>query len=707
MSSSLTTTAGLAGSPQGGWSFKVGTVRVDIPPMRLLAVPLLMVLILAMMLVPLPPFLLDVLFTFNIAVALVVLLVSSYTVKPLEFAVFPTVLLMTTLLRLSLNVASTRAVLMHGHTGPDAAGKVIESFANFVIGGSFAVGIIVFAILTVINFVVVTKGAGRIAEVSARFALDAMPGKQMSIDADLNAGVSDQAEAKKRRAEVAQEADFFGSMDGASKFVRGDAIAAILILVINIVGGLVIGVVQHNMAVADAAESYILLAIGDALVAQVPALVISVAAGLIVSRVGSDEDVGTLLFKQMFSAPRALALTGVVIGVLGIVPGMPHVAFLVLAAACGYLAWRIAEQQRQAVQQPIKAEVVEPSTDASWEDVSPVDQMSLEVGYRLISLVDKDQGGDLLARIKGVRKKFAQEVGFLPPSVHIRDNLELRPTAYRVSLKGVVIGDGEVFPGMMLAINPSTGLPALPGTQTKDPAFGLPAVWIESRHREHAIASGYTVVDAATVIATHSHYLMQSNAARLLGRNEAQQLLDHLAKVAPRLVEDVVPKLISLSIFQRVLQNLLEESVHIRDLRSIVEVLAEQAVKSQDPAELTREVRIALAPSIVQQIYGFVRELDVIALEPRLESVLMQGLAPGATAPIEPGVADFVARSAARSAEEQEEAGVPSVLLVPDRIRVPMARLVRKGAPRLRVLGHAEIPEDLSIRIDRVIGESR
>ncbi|MET0507088.1 MAG: flagellar biosynthesis protein FlhA [Burkholderiaceae bacterium] len=695
------------GSSRNGWTFRVGGVRVDIPPLRQLAVPLLMVLILAMMLVPLPPFLLDVLFTFNIALALVVLLVSSYTVRPLDFAVFPSVLLMTTLMRLSLNVASTRAVLMHGHTGTDVAGKVIESFANFVIGGSFAVGIIVFAILTVINFAVVTKGAGRIAEVSARFALDAMPGKQMAIDADLNAGLIDQAEAKRRRAEVSHEADFFGSMDGASKFVRGDAIAGILILLINVIGGLVIGVVQHGMAVGAAAQNDVLLAIGDALVAQVPSLVISVAAGLIVSRVGGDDDVGTALFRQLFSVPRALALAGVVIGILGIVPGMPHIAFLGLAAACGYLAWRVAEQQRRQAEQPVQAEVVEASSDASWDDVSPVDQLSLEVGYRLIALVDRAQGGDLLMRIKGVRKKFAQEVGFLPPAVHIRDDLELRPTAYRVSLKGVVIGEGEVFPGMMLAINPASGLPALPGTPTTDPAFGLPAVWIEQRHREHAQASGYTVVDPATVIATHSHHLMQVNASRLLGRNEAQQLLDHLARFAPKLAEDVVPKLISLSVFQRVLQNLLDESVHIRDLRGIVEVLAEHAVRTQDPTELTREARIGLAPAIVQQIYGFVRELDVIAIEPRLESVLMQGLAPGATSPIEPGVADFVARAAAQAATQQEETGVPSVMLVPDRIRVPVARLVRKGAPRLRVLGHAEIPENLSIRIDRVIGEQR
>ncbi|MFT4099908.1 MAG: flagellar biosynthesis protein FlhA [Burkholderiaceae bacterium] len=673
----------------------------------MLAVPLIMVLILAMMLLPLPPFLLDVLFTFNIALALVVLLVSTYTVKPLDFAVFPSVLLLTTLLRLSLNIASTRAVLLHGHTGTDAAGHVIESFAQFVIGGSFAVGIIVFAILTVINFVVVTKGAGRIAEVSARFALDAMPGKQMAIDADLSAGLIDQLEAKKRRQEVGQEADFFGSMDGASKFVRGDAIAGILILFINIIGGLIIGVVQHDLSMAQAANNYILLAIGDALVAQVPSLVISVAAALIVSRVGGDDDVGLQLTKQLFSAPRALGLTGVVIGVLGLVPGMPHLAFLSLAAGCGYLAWRLARPRSapaSADAAPAKAEGL---PEASWEDVAPVDQLGLEVGYRLIALVDKQQGGDLLSRIKGVRKKFAQEVGFLPPSVHIRDNLELRPTAYRVTLKGVVVGEGESFPGMMLAINPGNAVQALPGTATLDPAFGLPATWIDARHRDDAQANGYTVVDAATVVATHVHHLMQVHAARLFGRNEAQQLLEHLGKFAPKLAEDVVPKLISLSVFQRVLQNLLEEGVHIRDLRGIVEVLAEHGARTQDPAELTREVRIALAPSIVQQIYGPVRELDVIAIEPGLENLLVQGLAPGAASALEPGVAEYVASASADAAREQEEAGYPSVLLVPDRIRVPVARLVKKSAPRLRVIGHSEVPESLSIRIDRVIGEMK
>jgi flagellar biosynthesis protein FlhA len=691
-----------------GPRFELAGVQVVLPPPQAMAVPVVMLLILTMLLLPLPAFLLDVLFTFNIALALVVLLVSAYTIKPLDFAVFPSVLLMTTLMRLSLNVASTRAVLMNGHTGTDAAGKVIESFAQFLIGGNFAVGIIVFAILTVINFVVVTKGAGRIAEVSARFALDAMPGKQMSIDADLNAGQIDQAEAKRRRAEVAQEADFYGSMDGASKFVRGDAVAGILILFINVIGGLLIGVGQHNLSFGNAAGNYVLLAIGDALVAQVPALVISVAAGLIVSRVGSDDDIGTQFAKQVFSVPRALGLTAVVVGALGVVPGMPHIAFLLLASGSGYAAWWLADRERKeaaAKAAPAAATEQAAPVDASWDDVSPVDQLGLEVGYRLISLVDKEQGGDLLSRIKGVRKKFAAEVGFLPPAVHIRDNLELRPSAYRVMLKGVVVGEGEAFPGMMLAINPGGTLPPLQGAATIDPAFGLPATWIDARQRDAAQATGYTVVDAATVVATHVHHLMQVNAARLLGRAEAQQLIDHVARYAPKLAEDVVPKLVPISVFQRVLQNLLDESVHIRDLRGILETLAEHGVKTQDPAELTREVRVTLAQSIVQQIYGPVREMNVIAFEPGLEALLVQSLAPGSNASLEPGVAEFVMNAAADAASGQEEAGVAACLLVPDRVRVPVARLIRKSAPRLRVIGHAEVPESLSIRIGRIIGE--
>jgi flagellar biosynthesis protein FlhA len=690
---------------------QIGGLTLRLPPWQALAMPVIIVLTLAMMILPLPPLLLDLFFSFNIALAIVVLLVSAYTVKPLDFAVFPTVLLVTTLLRLSLNVASTRAVLMHGHTGTDAAGKVIESFAHFLIGGNFAVGIIVFAILTVINFVVVTKGAGRIAEVSARFALDSMPGKQMAIDADLNAGNIDAAEARRRRAEVSQEADFFGSMDGASKFVRGDAIAAILILFINIIGGIGIGIIQHNLSFAQASNNYVLLAIGDALVAQIPSLVVSVAAALIVARVGTEDDVGQQLTKQLLSMPRALGLTAGVVALLGMVPGMPHFSFLLLAGACAYFAWWLAERERRrelaAALPQAGAEAAAPGSDASWDDVAPVDQLGLEVGYRLIALVDKEQGGDLLARIKGVRKKFAAEVGFLPPPVHIRDNLELRPGSYRVTLKGVVIGEGEAFPGSLMAINPGHLTLALPGTNTIDPAFGLAATWIDEKARELATGAGFTVVDCATVVATHLHHLMQVHASKLMGRAEAQELLEHLARYAPKLGDEVVPKLIPVAVFQRVLQNLLEEAVHVRDLRGIVETLAEHGVRSQDPDELTREVRIALAPSIVQQIFGPVRELSVIAFEPGLENLLVQALAPGATAALEPGVADFVVRGAVDAAQGQEDAGVAACLLVPDRVRSPLAKLLRKAAPRLRVLGHAEIPETQSIRIGRIIGENK
>ncbi|ODU62684.1 MAG: flagellar biosynthesis protein FlhA, partial [Lautropia sp. SCN 66-9] len=664
-------------------------------------------LVLAMMILPLPAPLLDLLFTFNIALALLVLLVSAYTIKPLDFAVFPSVLLVTTLLRLSLNVASTRAVLMHGHTGTDAAGKVIESFASFLIGGNFAVGIIVFAILTVINFVVVTKGAGRIAEVSARFALDSMPGKQMAIDADLNAGQIDHVEAKRRRLEVSREADFYGSMDGASKFVRGDAIAGILIVFINVIGGLLIGTTQHSLSVEQAANNYILLAIGDALVAQIPGLVISVAAGLIVSRVGDEDDVGSQVAKQLLSLPRALGLTAAVIGLLGVVPGMPHLAFLILAAAIGYLAWRLSEQQNKTEEQAPAAAPEPVNSEASWDDVMPVDTLGLEVGYRLIQLVDKEQGGDLLSRIKGVRKKFAQEVGFLPPAVHIRDQLDLRPTGYRVTLKGVVIGEGEAFPGMLMAINPGGASMALAGTSTTDPAFGLPATWIDARQRDSAQAAGYTVVDPATVIATHLHHLMQVNAARLLGRAEAQQLLEHLGRYAPKLADEIVPKVVPMPVFQKVLQNLLDESVHIRDLRGIVEALGEHGVRTQDPAELTREVRVTLAPAIVQQTFGPIRDLSVIAIEPGLENLLVQALAPGAGGSLEPGVAEYLMAAGAQAAQQQEESGSAACLLVPDRIRVPLARLLKKAAPRLRVLGHAEIPDTHSIRIGRLIGEAK
>lgn len=673
---------------------------------RGLMAPLVVVMILAMMVLPLPAFALDLLFTFNIAIALMVMMVAAYMRKPLDFAAFPAVILLTTLLRLSLNVASTRVVLLEGHTGPGAAGQVIESFGHFLIGGNFAVGLIVFAILVVINFIVVTKGAERIAEVGARFTLDAMPGKQMAIDADLNAGLIDDKEAKRRRVEVAEEAEFFGSMDGASKYVRGDAMAGLLILFINIIGGFIIGVVQHDLSAGAAANSYILMAVGDALVAQIPALLISVAAAMVVSRVGKEHDVGSQIAKQVFDSPRSLGITAGVIGALGLIPGMPNLVFITIASALGYAAYWMKERDRKAKEaEPVRpAEAAQANPEATWDDLMPVDTLGLEVGYRLIALVDKTRQGDLLARIKGVRKKFAQDVGFLPPPVHIRDNLELKPSAYRLTLRGAVVGEGEAYPGMLLAINPGGATTQLIGTRTVDPAFGLPAVWIEERQREQAQMAGFTVVDCSTVVATHLSHLMQLHAAKLLGRVETQQLVDHVTKLAPKLIEDVVPKMVGIPTLQKVLQLLLEEGVHIRDMRSIVESLAEHAATVTDPAELARRIRIHLAPAIVQQIYGPVRELDVIALEPELERLVTQALNSPHGAALDPGVADTLTRRAADSAKRQEDLGHPACLLVPDMIRAPMARLLRRAAPRLRVLGHSEIPETHSIRIGSVIG---
>jgi flagellar biosynthesis protein FlhA len=677
-------------------------------PWQALAVPMLVFMVLAMMIVPLPPFLLDLLFTFNIALGLIVLMVAVYTKKPLEFAAFPTVLLLTTLMRLSLNVASTRVVLTEGHTGPDAAGKVIEAFGHFVIGGSFAVGLIVFAILVVINFIVVTKGAGRIAEVAARFTLDAMPGKQMAIDADLNAGIIDDKEAKRRRKEVGQEAEFYGAMDGASKYVRGDAVAGILILFINVIGGLAIGVLQHDLPLAQAVNNYVLLSIGDGLVAQIPALVISIAAGLIVSRVGKDdEDMGAQMMTQLFTMPRVLGVTAAILAMLGVIPGMPWFVFLLLAAACGYAAYWLAQQERaraaQAQAAPAAAEPV-PSQEASWDDIVPVDVLGLEVGYRLIPLVDKSQDGELLKRIKAIRKKFAQDIGFLPPPVHIRDNLELKPSAYRVLLKGVVVGEGEAFNGLQLAINPGGITQTVPGTATKDPAFGLPAIWIEPRTRDAAQVLGYTVVDCATVVATHINHLLLSHAGQLLGRQEVQALADHVGKHAPKLIDDVVPKLIPLSTLQKVLQNLLDEGVQIRDMRTIVETLADVALRTTDPTELTAHVRSALRASIAQTLFGGTRELAVIALDPELEKVLAASLGTTNDGAIEPGLVDLLQRGAAAASQRQEDMGLAATLLVPDRLRVPLARLLKRAAPRLRVLGHAEVPETSTIRVSTVLG---
>ena len=593
---------------------------------------------------------------------------------------------------------------LEGHTGPGAAGAVIEAFGHFLIGGNFAVGLIVFAILVVINFIVVTKGAERIAEVSARFTLDAMPGKQMAIDADLNAGLIDEKEAKRRRAEVGEEAEFFGSMDGASKFVRGDAIAGILILIINIVGGLIIGMVQHGLSAGQAADSYILLAVGDALVAQIPSLLISVAAAMVVSRVGKGEDLGGQVVEQMFLSTRVLGVTAGVLFLLGVIPGMPHVFFLMFAALTGGLAWWRHQQSLKPVQEEAPAA---PTADgeATWDDLQPIDLLGLELGYRLIALVDKARAGDLLTRIKGVRKKFAQEVGFLPPPVHVRDNLELRPSAYRITLRGVVVGEGEVFPGMFLAIDPGgIGTPLI-GTPTTDPAFGLPAHWIDEKQKESAQMAGFTVVDSETVLATHLSHLMQVQAAKLLSRTETQDLVEHVTRLAPKLIEEVVPKMISVATFQKVLQLLLEESVHVRDIRTIIEAIAEHATVTTDPVELARRVRMALAPAIVQQIYGPVKELEVIAIEPGLERLLMQALSGAAGGALDPGVAEMLSKSATDIANKQEEKGVPACLLVPDAIRSSMARLLRRAAPRLQVLAHSEIPETHLIRIGPILGE--
>ncbi|WP_027476386.1 flagellar biosynthesis protein FlhA [Curvibacter gracilis] len=668
-----------------------------------LSAPLLVVMILSMMVLPMPAWLLDTFFTLNIAVALMVMMVAAYMVRPLDFMAFPSVLLLTTLMRLSLNVASTRVVLLEGHTGAGAAGAVIEAFGHFLIGGNFAVGLIVFAILVVINFVVVTKGAERIAEVSARFTLDAMPGKQMAVDADLNAGLIDEAEARRRRLEIGEEANFFGAMDGASKFVRGDAMAGILILLINIVGGFTVGMVQHDLSAGQAANSYILLAVGDALVAQIPGLLISVAAAMVVSRVGKEHDVSNQIMSQMLGSPRVLGITAAILTLLGIVPGMPHVVFLSMGSAIGYGAWRLSRRLEREKNVPPPPPPATNDGEASWDDLQPIDLLGLELGYRLISLVDKKRQGDLLTRIKGVRRKFAQEVGFLPPAVHVRDNLELKPSAYRITLRGVMVGEGEAFPGMFLAINPGGITTPLIGTATTDPAFGLPAHWIDDRQKEAAQMAGFTVVDSETVVATHLSHLMQTQAARLLSRTETQQLVEHVSKLAPKLIEEVVPKMVTIANFQKVLQLLLEEAVHIRDIRTIIETLAEYAGTITDPVELARRVRIALSPAIVQQIYGPARELNVIAIEPGLERLLVQALGNNNGTALDPGVADALTRSAAEIANKQEEMGLPACLLVPDQIRGAMARLVRRLAPRMQVLAHSEIPETHTIRIGPIL----
>ncbi|MBB6094229.1 flagellar biosynthesis protein FlhA [Povalibacter uvarum] len=676
-----------------------------------IGVPVGVLAVLAMVVLPLPPIALDVLFTFNIALSLVIVMAVFYVARPLEFGVFPTVLLLATLLRLALNVASTRVVLLHGHTGSHAAGKVIESFGEFVIGGNYAVGVIVFAILTIINFVVVTKGAGRISEVSARFTLDAMPGKQMAIDADLNAGLINQEEARTRRGEVRAEADFYGSMDGASKFVRGDATAGILVLVINILGGVAIGMMAHDMGFKDAARVYTLLTIGDGLVAQIPALLLSTAVAIIVTRMSGAQDMGGELQRQLLGHPRALAVAAGLMGVMGLIPGMPNVPFLLMAALCGLGAWTLHKRSQAAATKPVEvapapAAPVAEARELTWDDVQPVDIIGLEVGYRLVPLVDKSQGGDLLARIKGVRRKLTQDLGFLVQAVHIRDNLDLSPNAYRINLAGVPVGEGVIYPERELAINPGKVFGQLNGIATRDPAFGMEAVWIEPGLRDQAQTLGYTVVDASTVIATHLSHVIQTHAHELLGHEEVQQLLNTLAKGTPKLVEDLTPRLMPLGTIVRVLQGLLGERVPIRNMRTIVETLAEHANRTQDPMQLQALVRVALGRQIVQDIAGMSTELPVITLEPDLEQLLSNSLggANAATPGLEPGLAERMQRRLAEAAQRQEMTGEPAVLLVPPQLRQTLARFIRSIVPNMHVLAWNEIPDNRKVRLVTAVG---
>ncbi len=701
----------------------IGDVRSNLAGLRHgnLGIPLLLLVMLAMVMLPIPPFLLDVLFTFSIALSIVVLLVAIYSLRPLDFAVFPTILLAATLLRLALNVASTRVVLLHGQEGHDAAGKVIQAFGEVVIGGNYVVGAVVFAILMIINFVVVTKGAGRISEVSARFTLDAMPGKQMAIDADLNAGLIDQTEAKKRRAEVAQEADFYGSMDGASKFVRGDAIAGLLILFINLIGGIAIGVAQHDLPFSEAGRIYTLLTIGDGLVAQIPSLLLSTAAAIMVTRVSTSEDMGAQVSRQMFASPKALAVAAAIMIAMGLVPGMPHFSFISLGLVAAGAAYWIANKQRKVKEEEVKevkrqqellpAQKAQEVKELGWDDVTPVDMVGLEVGYRLIPLVDRNQGGQLLARIKGVRKKLSQEMGFLMPSVHIRDNLDLLPNAYRLTLMGVSVAEAEVYPERELAINPGQVFGTLNGIAAKDPAFGLEAVWIDPTQRDQAQSLGYTVVDASTVVATHLNQVLHKHAHELLGHEEVQQLLQLLAKSSPKLAEELVPGMVSLSTLLKVLQTLLAEQVPVRDIRSIAEAISNVASKSQDPAAMVAAVRVALSRAIVQSIVGLEPELPVITLEPRLEQLLLNSLQKAGQGSedgilLEPGMAEKLQRSLVEAAQRQEMLGKPVILLVAGPVRAMLSRFARLAVPSMHVLAYQEIPDNKQVTIVATVGQN-
>ena len=677
-----------------------------------LGAPIIVLAILGMVILPMPPLLLDMLFSFNIALSLVVLLVSVFTKRPIDFGIFPFILLVATVLRLALNVASTRVVLLYGHEGPDAAGKVIQSFGEVVIGGNYAVGVVVFAILLIINFKVVTAGAGRISEVSARFTLDAMPGKQMAIDADLNAGYIDQEEARRRREEVTNEADFYGSMDGASKFVKGDAIAGLFIMLINIVGGLFIGMIQYGLTFGDAMEVYILLTIGDGLVAQIPSLLLSVATAIIVTRENEEQQMGDEFHKQLGNQ-KALYITSGILAVMGLIPGMPHMAFLGLSAAVGGYSYftyirakKQAEQQQEIATLPTENQPVE-AKELGWDDVQQVDTIGLEVGYRLIPLVDKAQNGELLGRVKGVRKKLSQELGFLIPAVHIRDNLDLDPNAYAITIMGVTVAEVPLEFDREMAINPGQVFGQLDGIATSDPAFGLDAVWIKAEQREHAQTLGYTVVDNATVIATHLSQLLNTTAYQLLGHDEVQQLLDMLEKQAPKLVENLVPDAVSMANVVKVLQTLLYEGVPIRDLKTILQTLSEYGPKSQDPDVLVSASRIALRRLIVQNINGHQPEIPVITLAPELEQMLHQSLQAGGDegAGIEPGLAERLQQSLQEATQKQEIAGEAAILLTSGLLRPVLSRFFKNSVQGLHILSYQEIPDDKQIKIVSAIGQ--
>jgi flagellar biosynthesis protein FlhA len=683
----------------------LGVIRAD------LGAPLLVILVLAMLVLPLPPLALDVLFTFNISLSLIVLLVVVYTERPLHFSSFPTVLLVSTMLRLALNVASTRVMLADGHQGSHAAGQVIEAFGAFVVGGNYAVGLVVFAILVIINFVVVTKGAGRVSEVSARFTLDSMPGKQMAIDADVNAGMLTQEQAKERREEVAQEADFYGSMDGASKFVRGDAIAGILILFINILGGLAVGVGQQGMGFSSALELYALLTVGDGLVAQLPSLVLSVATAVIVTRVSSAALIGDQLSAQMFGDPRALGVAAGVVAVMGLIPGMPNFAFLLVSGGFGFAAWMVARRGGRPAQQEAAAaqEAEAPATadrELSWEDVRPVDVIGLEIGYRLIPLVDSKKEGTLMARIKGVRRKLSQDLGFLVPSVHIRDDLDLNQSSYRIKVMGVCEGEAELHPERELAINPGGAVTELTGIPARDPAFGMEAVWITPSQHDHAQSLGFTVVDPATVVATHLSKVLQDNAADLLGYEETQKLLDRLAASAPKLVEDLTPKSLPLAVVCKVLQNLLREGIPVRDIRSIAETLAGRSSESQEADALTGHVRVALKKTIVQEVFGLKEEIPVITLDAKLEQMLLQSMGENSNDGfvMEPGLAERIHAALVETTARQQQAGEAAALLSAPSLRRWLARLYGASIPGLHVLAYNEIPDNRQIRVIGSIG---